>query len=268
MIKRAITALVLLAIAAVVVNFGGLALLIWVWIISIAAAYEMFYMLKKRGVRPFEWSGYFLISLGIVGTYFDHHFLFWGSPLVRVVALAILGGVFAELSRKRIWVPQSNILATARIVFFILFTFTYIFLIRAGNNGLINLLFCLLVVWASDSMALLGGRWIGRTQLSQVSPNKTLEGSLIGLLFGLGVAWVYMALLARFWDVHLPFLYYSLVAIGVAFVSQIGDLHESLYKRHFGVKDSSTLLPGHGGVYDRADSTLFIAPLAFYLFNG
>ncbi len=267
MIQRAITALILLGIATVVIAWGGVTMLLWVWLISITAAYEMFEMLKKQGVVPYRWIGYAVISIVIVGAYFDPHFILWGHPIVRVCALGVIAGAFTELGYRQIWIPPSNILATARVVGFISLTFTYIFLLRAGANGLVNFLFCILVVWATDSMALLGGRILGRTPLSQISPKKTLEGALIGLLGGLFVAWVYMQILGTVWHIHLNPLFYSILAVGIGVVSQLGDLHESLFKRHFRVKDSSTLLPGHGGIYDRADSTLMIVPIAFYIFN-
>lgn len=268
MIQRAITAFILLGIASVVTAFGGMALLGWVWLISIGAAYEMFSMIKRSGAKPYEWTGYALITLAIVGTYFDHHLLVWSSAYARAVALLLIGGVITELIFRRIWVAKSNLVATLRVVVFVVFTFTYIYLLRSGNNGLVNFLFCLLVVWSNDSAALLGGRWLGRTPLSSISPKKTVEGSVIGLIVGVLIAWAYMAILATFWHFHLHPLFYSLLAIGIGLVSQLGDLHESLFKRFFGVKDSSGILPGHGGVYDRADSTLLIAPIAFYLFNG
>ncbi|NBV84287.1 hypothetical protein EBR57_09250 [bacterium] len=267
MIQRGITALILLGIASVVIKLGGLAMLAWVWLIAIVAAYEMFAMLRKQGLRPYQWTGYAMISIAILSAYYDPHFILWGHPLVRVGTLAVVAAACTELGYRRIWIPKSNLLATARVIGFISLTFTYIFLLREGSNGLINFLFCILVVWATDSFALVGGRIIGRTPLSQISPKKTIEGSLIGLIGALAVAWIYMLILGHYWHFNLNPIFYSVLAIGVGIVSQLGDLHESLFKRHFGVKDSSTLLPGHGGIYDRADSTLMVAPIAFYIFN-
>ena len=82
----------------------------------------------------------------------------------------------------------------------------------------------------------------------------------------------FSVLTSQFWSlciqgVALGFIY-VLISLGLSFLSQLGDLHESLTKRFFRVKDSSNLIPGHGGFYDRADSYLFVMPLFFYLFNG
>lgn len=267
MIQRIITAVILLAIAGLVITFGGWSMLIWVWMLAIAAAYEMFDMLKKDGITPYRWAGYLVITVVMLSAHFDSNFTFWTHPVVRFAALGVAALAITELGYRKVWIPKSNILATARVTTIISLTFTFIFLLRSGNNGLINFLFCILIVWSTDSFALIGGRLIGRTPLSQISPKKTLEGSLIGLLGGVGVAWITMRILAIYWQTHLPPTFYLLLAVAIGIMSQVGDLHESLFKRHFGVKDSSGLLPGHGGVYDRADSTMMIVPLAFYLFN-
>jgi phosphatidate cytidylyltransferase len=267
MTNRVITALTLLFIGIFVITCGGLIMLIWVWLLSILAAYEMFEMMSKRGHRPYRIIGYTLISAAVLGMYFDPHFLIWTHRATQIVSMIVLAGALSELIFRKIWIPRSNGLATARVVIFIIATFSFIFLLRTGTNGLMNFIFCILIVWANDTFALLGGRWIGRTQLSQISPKKTIEGSLVGLGVGVAVSWTYMLILNTFWHIHLGVMFYSLLAIGLGIISQVGDLHESLVKRHFGVKDSSNILPGHGGIYDRADSTLFVAPFAFYLFN-
>lgn len=267
MIQRSITALVLLAIAGLVITWGGIWMLLWVWILAIACAYEMFEMLTKKGLKPQRWIGYIGISVIMLIAYFDTQLAIWTHPVTKLAALGVVASAITELGYRKIWIPSTHWLATLRVTTLVSLTFTYIFLLRAGHNGLINFLFCILIVWVTDSLALVGGRLFGRTPLSQISPKKTLEGSIIGLLGGLGVAWLFIYSLATYWNHHLNPTFYLSIALGVGIVSQIGDLHESLFKRHFGVKDSSGLLPGHGGVYDRADSTMLIVPLAFYLFN-
>lgn len=122
------------------------------------------------------------------------------------------------------------------------------------------LLLLLFTVMASDTGQYYGGRAFGRTPLAPaVSPKKTLEGALAGFVVGT----VVFVLLARLWLVGLPMLLVlalgpTLVALGI-----VGDLFESLLKRSADVKDTSTLIPGHGGILDRIDSLLFAAPV-FY----
>lgn len=115
-------------------------------------------------------------------------------------------------------------------------------------------------IWTCDSAAYFAGRAFGRHKLfERVSPNKTWEGAIAGFIFAIGTF-----LLAR--EVVLPYLSLSGAIVCGAIVGvfgQIGDLAESLLKRDAGVKDSSSLIPGHGGVLDRFDSLLFVSPLVF-----
>lgn len=121
------------------------------------------------------------------------------------------------------------------------------------------LLTALMMVWAADSGAYFAGRHFGRHKLApRISPNKTVEGLLGGLLAGLAVA-VALALLAGLPLAKLPQL--LLVATLAVLASVLGDLFESLLKRHAGAKDSGNVIPGHGGVLDRIDGVLAALPV-------
>jgi phosphatidate cytidylyltransferase len=126
----------------------------------------------------------------------------------------------------------------------------------AAGRNLMLLLF--LVIWADDTFAYLIGRTMGRKMLfPSISPQKTLEGSLAGLLGSLLVAWGFARL---FWQTA-SLKKVILLAGLVALFGQIGDLAESAMKRGAELKDSGSVLPGHGGLLDRVDSLLFGAPV-------
>jgi phosphatidate cytidylyltransferase len=116
-------------------------------------------------------------------------------------------------------------------------------------------------IWLCDSAAYFAGRAFGRHKLfERVSPNKTWEGAIAGFVFAVGAFVLGRALL-------LPYLTLSqavLCGVLVGVFGQLGDLAESLLKRDAGVKDSSRLIPGHGGILDRFDSVLFVSPLLFF----
>lgn len=115
-------------------------------------------------------------------------------------------------------------------------------------------------IWAADIGAYLVGRSFGRTPLSNISPKKTVEGALFGILGSIGVAIAGALLLS--W----PHAVFSGAALGalIGVSSLLGDLTESLMKRDAGVKDSGDLIPGHGGILDRTDSYVFTAPIVYY----
>ncbi|HEM6205129.1 phosphatidate cytidylyltransferase [Streptococcus suis] len=137
-------------------------------------------------------------------------------------------------------------------------------LILARMDGLNKVFFALCLVWATDIGAYLIGRQIGRRKLSpKVSPNKTVEGFVGGILSAVVVAIIFLivdkSLLAGYSFVMMLLL----VAIFSIF-SQFGDLVESAIKRHFGVKDSGKIIPGHGGILDRFDGMIFVFPIMHF----
>ena len=126
------------------------------------------------------------------------------------------------------------------------------------NDGLVYISLLFLSIWSTDVFAYYGGRAFGKTKLSELSPKKTVEGTIIGVLS----AGFFVGIGCYFFNLSYFFL---IAALLIGLLAQMGDLYESLIKRTYNVKDSSNILPGHGGILDRADSTLFVAPI-FYLF--
>ena len=124
------------------------------------------------------------------------------------------------------------------------------------------LLFTLVLVWVGDTAAYFAGRGFGRWKLSpQLSPNKTWEGAMANFLAALLVGAVF-----GYWTRIEPAHMLAMAAVG-SVAGQIGDLFESAMKRSAGVKDSGTILPGHGGMYDRIDALIFAAPAVWYYFE-
>ena len=122
--------------------------------------------------------------------------------------------------------------------------------------GLVTVFWLLGVVWATDTGALFAGRSIGGPKLAPViSPNKTWAGLAGGMLAAALVGAIFALWLGS------PVGLAALISAGLAVVAQAGDLVESLVKRHFGVKDSGTIIPGHGGIFDRVDGLLAVAPV-------
>ncbi|HEM3601750.1 TPA: phosphatidate cytidylyltransferase [Streptococcus suis] len=137
-------------------------------------------------------------------------------------------------------------------------------LILARMDGLNKVFFALCLVWATDIGAYLIGRQIGRRKLlPKVSPNKTVEGFVGGILSAVVVAIIFLivdkSLLAGY-----SFGMMLLLVVIFSIFSQFGDLVESAIKRHFGVKDSGKIIPGHGGILDRFDGMIFVFPIMHF----
>jgi phosphatidate cytidylyltransferase len=115
-------------------------------------------------------------------------------------------------------------------------------------------------IWICDTAAYFGGKFLGKHKLfERVSPNKTWEGAIAGFLFAIAAAVVAKYTLLDYFTMQ------DAIVLGVivGIFGQLGDLVESLLKRDAGIKDSSSLIPGHGGVLDRFDSLLFVSPLVY-----
>lgn len=137
----------------------------------------------------------------------------------------------------------------------------------AGSSGFWWLLALFFMTWANDTFALLVGHYFGRAKLApQVSPGKTWEGFFGGLVFTVIASYVFTILLPSLFHHPLPvdWLNATILGVLVAIAATVGDLAESLLKRGTNVKDSGTIVPGHGGLLDRMDSLLFVIMVVFF----
>ena len=126
------------------------------------------------------------------------------------------------------------------------------------------LIFC---AWGSDTFAFTFGKLIGKHKFSKVSPNKTIEGCFSGVLGAVILSLIYTLVLNNKLNFGINYLIVIAMAIVFCVIGQIGDFAASTIKRHFDIKDFSNLFPGHGGMLDRIDSVMFIAPFAFCVFT-
>ena len=138
----------------------------------------------------------------------------------------------------------------------------FYFLILTRTAGLNYVLFALFVIWATDTGAYFFGRAFGKRKLwPEISPNKTIAGALGGVLSACLVGLSFQL----FYPFEHSLIIILIITILVSIVGQIGDLIASAYKRHYEVKDSGNLLPGHGGILDRMDSLLFVLPFLYVI---
>ncbi len=146
--------------------------------------------------------------------------------------------------------------------------FSSVLRIRNGENGALLILMPWITVWVCDSAAMFVGRACGKHKLAPyVSPKKTVEGSLGGLLFAMLACAVYVIVMRRGFDLQMAFLPAILFGAIGSSMGQLGDLSLSVIKRGAGIKDYGKIFPGHGGVWDRFDSITFAAPLFELLYQ-
>lgn len=257
--QRVVTALVALPLLILCVLYASRGFFSGFLFLAIALALHEFYRMALPNQRRLEAS--LSIAAGVVCSVG----LVYASNAPLLLMSLVLPGLLITLIYlfrfQDMQIVSRDLAISLFGLFYIPLLLSHAALLRALPFGSKWLLLVLFVVIASDTMAYFVGRRWGKTRLYEaVSPKKTIEGSLGGLVGG-----VLGAIISEFW--FFPQLDYAdilIVGIGVGAFSQLGDLVESLLKRSFGVKDSGTLIPGHGGILDRLDSLLFAFPVTYY----
>lgn len=138
--------------------------------------------------------------------------------------------------------------------------------IREMENGRFLIWYVFIASWLTDVFAYLTGKTIGKHHFTDISPNKTIEGCIGGTVGSVICIIIYTIILNQFAGFNLNIVLIAFVGIILSIVGQIGDLSASAIKRYAGIKDYSDLIPGHGGMVDRVDSVIFIAPFTYLLF--
>lgn len=254
MLTRALSAMVFVPILLGLTYLGGPYTAILVAFISLLGLREALLIGKKMGFQTWNYST-FLFSIAWLGMVFRGE-VRWMVPVLIVWLLYSMGKMALKY-------PQVTLREAGYNCFAPLYTvvlFSHLYLIREFNGGVAWALLTFFLVWATDTFAYLVGRVMGKHLLApQISPKKTIEGSVGGLIFciltGL-LAWRIIGE-ASLWS-------YLLLSFIVSCSGQIGDLFESALKRSVNIKDSGNLIPGHGGILDRFDSLLFVIPIMYY----
>lgn len=283
--RRVLVGVIAAPLGILVIFAGGAALAALLAILSALAAWEFFRIARGSGLTPLEDVG--IPLAGVVPLFVHARYLRLFEPPLSALAIAVLAILAIALFVRG--VNGRPLGAAAATVFGVLYTggmLSFGYAIRyhqyviesvrvplgglAVSAGGLLLLLPILLTWASDIGAFFIGRAFGKRKLMpSVSPGKTVAGAIGGLGATILIGWLYVRFLLTP-TTQLAFVRGGLIAftILVSVAAQIGDLAESLLKREAGVKDSSHIIPGHGGVLDRFDSLLFVLPVAYVLFNA
>ncbi|MBD7942663.1 phosphatidate cytidylyltransferase [Psychrobacillus sp. Sa2BUA9] len=257
---RIITGAVALALFLPIVLLGGPVFTVLIYAIATVGLYEI---LKMKGLSLFSFSG--IISLLLLflllfpSAYTENIVNLTGHTKLEWIFVAVfLLLIFTVLTKNSFTFEDASFVLVSTLYVGI----GFYYFIETRESGLAYLIFALLIVWTTDSGAYFTGRKIGKRKLwPEISPNKTVEGFVGGIL------WAIITALIIQWINPLTSSYIVLIGITIiaSIFGQLGDLVESGIKRHFNVKDSGKLLPGHGGILDRFDSLLFVLPLLHFL---
>lgn len=276
--QRTLFALAAIPVVVGAVWFGDWALASILAIASALAAWEFYRIAEKLGTRPMARAG-----IGIAAAFpLAIHAQYLGLPVDAVVSTSLGAVLLVALFSMAVFVrgvsgrPLESVSLT---VFGILYTgalLSFAYVLRyhqyaiGRTAGTALLMLPLGLVWISDTAAYVVGRTMGKRKLiPAVSPGKTVAGAVGALVASAIASWALVRfVLVPQAQLGLRPVHAVLFGIAVSTAVQLGDLAESLIKRQAGVKDSSHIIPGHGGVLDRIDGMLFAMPVAYWLLNA
>lgn len=257
-----------------IVFAGGTAFAVLLAVTAGLAAWELFRIARSGGVRPLDGVGIPLAAALPLLAGVQPRGVFTVSP-------ALAAGALISVFALSIWLRRADgrpLSAIATTLFGAFYTggllsfgvaIRYHRYLTTDRGGAVLVLLPVLLTWANDIGAYAVGRLFGRRKLlPAVSPGKTIAGAVGGLAATVLVCWCYVTYVLRpVAELSLSPAGIVLFAVAISVAAQLGDLAESLLKREAGVKNSSHLIPGHGGVLDRLDSLLFVLPVTYMLFE-
>ena len=150
------------------------------------------------------------------------------------------------------------------IIYIVMF-YAFFAKIFGMNNGRVYIWYPVLSAWGSDIFAYAIGRRFGKHKFSKISPNKSIEGCIAGVVGAVVLCIIYTAVINNCYNYTVNYIIIGVIACVLSTIGQIGDFSASSIKRYVGVKDFGNIIPGHGGILDRCDSLIFIAPFAYFL---
>ena len=263
-VKRVLTSLIGFPIVVLVLIFGNKCkylIDVAFAIIAIIAMYEYKKCVSNKS-KIIGWISYLAVAsiaiIHLLPKSLVQLILYLGFPfLVLILFLHVI------ISDMRI--SFENLAYTLLGIIYIYGFIVFLPILYGSSGGTILIWFVVFSAWGTDIFAYIIGHRFGKTKFSKVSPNKSVEGCMAGTIGAIMLNLIYVYFLNRFGNYGISYFTVGMIALLLSIIGQIGDFSASCIKRHFEVKDFSKLFPGHGGMIDRIDSVMFIAPFAYFL---
>lgn len=251
-LTRILISIISMPLILIVTYLGGLYFFALVLLLQTLCFYELLSMFRKMDIKSDIYSSTMFSVLLITS------FIYLREYFLYVLITGILYTLITSLLSKR----ENKIKATGLVLFSLIYiTLPFTMLFELGKNHMLVFLLFLLI-WSNDSFAFFGGKFFGKHKFTKISPNKTVEGLISGFIFTI-ITSVLFSYITKEISLSDSLILGALISI----MAPIGDLFESYLKRYTGVKDSSLLIPGHGGILDRFDSLIFCTPFVLVYFR-
>jgi len=260
MLTRIISALVGAPLIVLFLIVKGNSLYFFAGVLSLVGMYEYYKAIKTTGVRTIDLVGYlFCIGFYLLQLSFPDAEVF--SKLLPIMLLLLF--TYEIFTRKS---GVNGIVHTMFGYIYVCYLLAHIIFINNLQNNAVLVWLPFLTAWFTDSAAYFTGISIGKHKLCPlISPKKTIEGAVGGVLGSILLTTVFGLIMAGY-DDRIGLIHYIIIGLLCGIFSQLGDLAASYIKRNTNLKDFGNLIPGHGGILDRFDSILFTLPVVYYYF--
>ena len=232
-------------------------------IIALLAMNEYFNAVQKVS-NPVRWVGYIsCFSIAIIHLVPEESL----NMVVTLSVPTILLILFAQVIATEMKTTFKDIAYTFLGIFYVVFFMIFVALIDGMKDGKILIWYAIIAAWGTDIFAYFIGKHFGKHKFSKVSPKKSIEGCIAGTVGAILLMLLYTYVANTFWGMNYSYGFIAMISVILSLIGQIGDFAASSIKRYVDIKDYSNLIPGHGGMLDRIDSLIFLAPFAYAFFT-
>ena len=264
-LKRVLTTLIGLPVVGALLILGNTYVIdFFLLAVAIICMHEYFGVIEKVS-HPIKWIGYLSTIIVAIPAFLSIEVLMKTIIFSIPIILLIL---FLKVIITNMETTFKDVAYTLVGIMYITIFFMFLELIRKLEHGKVLFAYTFVISWSTDIFAYIVGKHFGKHNFSKISPKKTTEGCVAGIIGAIIIGIVYMLISSKFWGLNVDsYLIVAIVTGILSVVSQIGDFVASSIKRFADIKDYGNLIPGHGGMLDRIDSLIFIAPFAYMFFS-
>lgn len=263
-IKRVTSALLGFPLVIIVILLGNKYVIDTVLAIVALISLNEYYNAFGNKHKPIKWIGYLCAILIAFVHFIPTEQLFYYIGLSIPVIITIL---FVELIIKDLQINVTDLAITFLGILYIVLFIMFIPLLAGVENGKILIWYAIFAAWGTDVFAYVVGKTLklGKHKFSKISPNKSIEGCIGGLFGAIVISLIFTICINKFLFFEISYVKILIISVLLSIIGQFGDFSASSIKRYAEIKDFSNLIPGHGGLLDRIDSLIFIAPFAYIL---
>ena len=259
-IKRVMSALLGFPLVVLILTFGNKYVVdVFLALVAMLGMQEYFNAVAKES-KPIRWIGYLscvsIALIHILPQYISEqllkNILLITIPLINLI-------LFAHVIITNMKINFKDIAYTLFGIIYVIGNILFISLLRGMEHGIILVWYAIIAAWGTDTCAYIVGKRWGKHKFSQVSPKKSIEGCIAGIVGAVAIAMIYTVAINSIYNLEYSYVLIGIITVVLSIAGQLGDFAASSIKRYVDIKDYSNLIPGHGGILDRFDSVIFVS---------